>query len=84
VSADVYYRPVKPSRFHLVDCGAPSNFKEGMEKAFGCFPLVLDKGHLDSLRAMAVVWQSDALEEVIEGIEKCGAIELFVDWNYSG
>lgn len=80
MSADVFYYPVVARKAHMIDEGAPSSFRELMEEVFGSLPLVLTVQNIDTLRAMSAVGRKKTFEQIIEGIEKFGAIELRVEW----
>ena len=78
MSATIFCRPIPEKGEHL-PVWAPSSFIAQMEKAFGSWPLYLEKKDIPTLKGMAAVsgdggnpWPS-----LIEAIEKYGCVELW-------
>jgi hypothetical protein len=80
MSANVYWRPVKPTSGHDLGLAAPQHFLENMEKAFGNREPTLGQDSIPILQGLSIGSGGDMAgnpyDKLIEALEKYGEIEL--------
>ena len=87
MSANIYYRQVKPIDGKDLAVFGPSSFIRSLEQAFGRFPCELGKKDIETLKGMAAVSMDGAEDKygnpytnLIEAIEKLGVIEVYAEY----
>ena len=63
-----------------VSVASGSRYKEQLEKVFGSFPLELSEEHVSRLQTIHSLTDEEAYSDLIEAIEKHGAIEVYGEY----
>ena len=81
MSANIYWRQVKPKDGTSLNVSAPSYFMGVMERAFGSFPCTLTEEHIPVLTGLAATIDRDDREnpyqELIKAIQQYENVEVF-------
>lgn len=85
MSANIYYKPVKPTKSFDVPTYAPQDLMKKLEHAFGKPTPTLDKEDLPVLTGLSIGFGDDndypnPYKTLIKAINKYGAIELEVEY----
>lgn len=82
MSASIYFKPVKPTANTRLNVGAPSTFIKAMERAFGHFPCLVNRGNIEKLKGMASMYdcRDSPFEELINLLEHHEALELWAEY----
>ena len=83
MSASIFWDPIKPANGHVVGVGAPSWFMGCMERAGLKLPVDLTVADLPVLTGLAAAQRDDEknpFQEIIDAIEKHGAINLWYQY----
>jgi len=84
MSANVYWKQVKPVSGHDLGLAAPSRFMSNMREAFGSETPTLDKSCIFLLKGLSIGDGGDMggnpYEKLIEAIKKYGEIELWAEY----
>lgn len=73
----IYWEPANPVHFinHAYDYRATN----ALEELFGAFPILINREHLPTLRAIARVGGGRPLDEIIHAVEETGEIRVWWD-----
>ncbi len=83
MSANIFFRQVKPAEKESLSCFAPSSFLATMMEAFGDMPLQLDQSNLDVLYGMSLLCGDgggNPYQELIDAINKYHLIEVWPEF----
>jgi len=84
MSANVYWKQVKPVKGNDLGLAAPQHFMENMEKAFGSREPTLNKNDIPVLKGLSIGDGGDMggnpYDKLIEAIKKYGEIELYAEY----
>ena len=83
MSANVFYRQVKPVKEKSLSCFAPSSFLKTMREVFGELPIQLDKSNIDVLHGMSLLCSDgggNPYRELIDAINKYNLIEMWAEY----
>lgn len=83
MSANIYFRQVRPIDSESLSVYAPSSFIESMTEAFGVFPCILGANEVPVLKGMAALNRDgggNPYSELIEAINKYGTVEVYAEY----
>jgi len=84
MSANIYWKTVRPQQQRSLHASAPSSFIRSMEKAFGRFPCRVNKECIAKLEGMAAVYgegpETNPYSELVNLLEQIDEIELWAEY----
>lgn len=79
----ILYEQIKAEGKEITVPG-PDLFIAHMHRAFGQFPVELDKAHIERLEGMAATWSdvsTNPYDAMIRAIKRLGAIKVWADYG---
>lgn len=80
----IQFAQARPPDGQELSVPEPELFRMHMTRAFGAFPVELDKTNLDTLRGMESTWTDVSVNpymELAKAIRRYGSVKVWMEWD---